>query len=163
MRSPSWPAVLLVPVLALLAPSPVAALYKCTTAGGSVSFQQMPCSRGNGVELEAGDAFGVRPAVPRPAAETPANAQPADGRTAATAGVTPTGQTIHVGPRGGRYTLTKSGRKAYLPKPAADAGTPAPNPAPATSDIHMGPRGGCYTLGSTGRKNYLPREHCPAE
>lgn len=158
----TWPALLLAPALALLAPDPAAALYKCTAADGGVAFQQTPCLDGNGVELEAGDAFGVRPPAPRPPAEAPDDPAPAD-EPATTAGVTASGKTIHVGPRGGRYTLTPSGRKTYLPRPAGEADTPAPRQAQATPEIHVGARGGCYTLGSTGRKNYLPREQCPGQ
>ncbi|MCK9515230.1 MAG: DUF4124 domain-containing protein [Ottowia sp.] len=155
---------LLIPMATLLGPAPAAALYKCTAAGGSVTYQQTPCMRGNGFELEAGDAFGVRPPLPQPAPATPDSVSQPDGHRAATAGQTPGGKTIYIGPRGGRYTLTKSGRKNYLPQPAEAAGPPGATPqqANAAPQIHVGPRGGCYTMGSTGRKNYLPREQCPS-
>lgn len=159
MRLPRWPALLFAPALALLIPGPVAALYRCTAPDGAVSFQQSPCFHGGGVELEAGDGFGVRPRPPGSAADAPEAA-----RAASTgAPVTATGKTIYVGPRGGRYTLSPSGRKNYLPKSAEGVGTaaPAPRPAQAAPDIHVGARGGCYTLGRTGRKNYLPRAQCP--
>ena len=159
MRLLSWPALLLMPALALLAPATAAALYRCTAADGSVSFQQSPCFHGGGVELEAGDAFGVRPRPPG-SPEDPAETAPA---VSARVPVTRTGKTIYVGPRGGRYTLSPSGRKNYLPQSAAAADTPAPVPRPAQAapKIYVGARGGCYTLGSTGRKNYLPRAQCP--
>lgn len=156
-------ALLLIPMAALLSPAPAAALYRCTAAGDSVTYQQTPCFQGNGIELEAGDAFGVRPPVAQPDPATSVDASQPDGQRDATAGKTPAGKTIYIGPRGGRYTLTKSGRKNYLPQPAEDTDPPraTPQQVKAAPQIHVGPRGGCYTMGSTGRKSYLPREQCP--
>lgn len=171
----AWPALMLVPVLALAGAPPAAALYKCTAADGGVVFQQTACLNSDGTELEAADAFGVRPvAQPPPAAETrpaPAaapspTALPADNTHGTPVGQTATGKPIYAGPRGGRYTISASGRKNYQPKPPDPASAvPAPASRQPTADpqIHLGPRGGCYTLGRTGRKNYLPHERCPQE
>lgn len=163
----TWSALVLAPVLALAAATPAAALYKCVAADGSVVFQQTACHAADGVELEAGDAFGVRPvtAPPPETDSTPEHEPPAtDDVHGRPIGQTATGKPIYAGPRGGRYTISASGRKNYLPALSADAATTAPAVPrqPRTErEIHVGARGGCYTLGSTGRKNYLPRAQCP--
>src|SRR5215813_12680520 len=75
----------------------------------------------------------------------------------------------HQGPRGGCYTITKSGGKRYVDRSmcATSAASPGRTPAspavkknyqtsPATnlasSKYHLGPRGGCYTLSPSGNK-----------
>lgn len=165
----SWPAFLLALALALPGMAPAATLYKCATADGAVTFQQAPCAEGNGTRLEADEAFGVRPPSPRRRVAVSADdAATPDDDTQGPAVVdrTPSGQPIYAGPRGGRYTLTASGRKNYLPRPAGDSRaastTPTP-PADAPPEVHIDPRGGCYTVGRTGRKNYLPAERCPRD
>lgn len=166
----SWPAFLLVFALALPGMAPAATLYKCATADGAVTFQQAPCAVGNGTRLEAGEAFGVRPpssrrrvAVPADSAATPDD----DTQGPAVVDRTHSGQPIYAGPRGGRYTLTASGRRNYLPRSTGDGNAAAPvasrQQAVAPPEVHIGPRGGCYTVGRTGRKNYLPAERCPRD
>lgn len=168
----TWPTSLLALAMALLGATPAAALHKCVAADGHVSYQQQPCRAAQGVELEAGDGFGVRQRTTArlPYGLTPeqvrglaADDGPAQDRNDPVTGHTATGKPIYQGPQGGRYTLTASGRKSYLPKPPgdADADKPAPVEATATGEIHKGPKGGCYTLSRSGRRNYLPREDCP--
>ena len=170
-----WPTLMLAPALALAGAPPAAALYKCTTADGGVVFQQTACFDGDGTELEAADAFGVRPIIAPPAAakSTPPAAAaprsappPGDASHGPPVGQTASGRPIYAGPRGGRYTISASGRKNYLPKPPEAASAVVSPPAsprqPATDrQIHTVPRGGCYTLSDSGRKNYLPHQHCP--
>lgn len=168
----TWPTSLLALAMALLGATPAAALHKCIAADGHVSYQQQPCRAARGVELEAGDGFGVRQrTAPRlPYGLTPeqirglaADDDSKEARSDPVTGHTATGKPIYQGPQGGRYTLTASGRKSYLPKlpGGASPDKPAPAKATATPEIHKGPKGGCYTLSRSGRRNYLPREDCP--
>lgn len=155
--------ILLLLALFLLGMRPAAALYKCTGADGSVSFQQTPCFHGDGIELEASESFGVRPYRSDPIPEVADEPVAVDAMAPQPVGRTLTGKAIYLGPRGGRYTVSESGRKNYLPNAAQDTAVSAvaPEPERAPPQILIGPRGGCYTLGSTGRKNYLPKDQCP--
>lgn len=164
----TWPAFLLTLALALPSTTSAAALYKCATANGVVAFQQAPCADGSGAQLEAGEAFGVRPPSSRQRVTAPPNgAASSDNRpNPAVVDHTPDGQPIYAGPRGGRYTLTVSGRKNYLPKSTGGSDTTSATPsqqAGTPAKIHVGPRGGCFTVGPTGRKNYLPADRCPRD
>lgn len=80
---------------------PAWAINKCTAPDGKVSFQDKDCPPGRS------EAITLRPdpaAAPPPA---PAASKPA---------ATGKPQAIHTGPRGGRYTVDKKGRKRYLPR-----------------------------------------------
>jgi len=86
------------------------------------------------------------------------------------------------GPRGGCYTLSKSGAKKYVDRSLcdeppsgsganrtattarglttsglSDSGSP---PGEASGKYSLGPRGGCYTLTATGNKKYVDRALC---
>lgn len=165
----TWPAFLLALALTIPGAASAAALYKCATPGGTVTFQQAPCASGNSSHLEAGDSFGVRPHSPRSHIPAPSEVATApDGpQDPEAVDHTPSGQPIYAGPRGGRYTLTASGRKNYLPRATADGNAAAPRDPPqqaeAAPEVHVGPRGGCYTIGRSGRKNYLPADRCPRD
>ena len=73
--------------------------------------------------------------------------------------------TVHVGPRGGRYTVSESGKKQYLSSGggrssfASRTSVPArATPASSTSrgsQVYVGPRGGRYTISASGRKRYI--------
>ncbi|HMN19850.1 MAG TPA: DUF4124 domain-containing protein [Ottowia sp.] len=163
----NWPAFLLALALALPGSASAAALYKCAATDGSVTFQQAPCAAGNGTRLEAGDAFGVRPPRPgqRVAVVLDSPAQQ-DSKEPEIVGQTAKGKPIYAGPHGGRYTLSGSGRKNYLPKSGESSNDPpatAARSAKAHAEVHIGARGGCYTVGSTGRKSYLPADRCPRD
>lgn len=171
MRFIIWP-VWVLGAIFLFAADPAQSLYRCTAAGGQIAYQQMPCQSGDSVALEAHESFGVRPVAPHAPVLTPINGANSGAGTRVTdadhgppVGHTATGKPIYAGPRGGRYTVSASGRKNYLPKDKdATASVPvAPTAAghAGGKEIHVGAKGGCYTLGATGRKNYLPRDRCP--
>jgi hypothetical protein len=75
-----------------------------------------------------------------------------------------------LGPRGGCYTISASGRKNYVDRSmcavrpsraqtstnAARAGAPEGE----AGKFIRGPRGGCYALSPTGRKQYVDRSMC---
>ena len=67
----------------------------------------------------------------------------------------------YVGPSGGTYTITRSGKKNYSGCTSAQAssliGTPAisrPARIQSSRTCFVGPRGGTYTITRSGRKNY---------
>ena len=71
------------------------------------------------------------------------------------------------GPKGGCYTVTKSGRKQYVDrsmcegkKPEAPA-APRASGSPSTGKTYItGPRGGCYYVTPSGRKQYVDHSMC---
>jgi hypothetical protein len=78
------------------------------------------------------------------------------------------------GPRGGCYTLTRSGNKRYVDRSMCDSPSPQQSTRRSLSDSGgsekrasspasnyiRGPRGGCYTLGAGGRKRYVDHSLC---
>ena len=74
------------------------AINKCTAADGSILYQDEPCPGG-------GRASELKIQSPPPEVSSPQA-----GRYSGGSGV------VHTGPRGGRYTITKSGNKNYLPR-----------------------------------------------
>jgi hypothetical protein len=83
-----------------------------------------------------------------------------------------------LGPKGGCYTVTASGRKKYVDRSlcaggdrgateirrfggdTSGAGTPPRLGAGSASRYHRGPRGGCYTYTAAGNKKYVDRSLC---
>ncbi len=79
-------------------------------------------------------------------------------------GKTPDGKSVYLGPKGGQYTLSAKGEKAYLD----DAAKKTVIPAAATMDkivgktedgkaIYEGTKGGKYTMNAKGEKVYLKK------
>lgn len=81
----------------------------------------------------------------------------------------------YLGPKGGCYTLSKSGKKRYVDRSmcaieSAPAASSPLKPSAATgadsgtsvalSEYRLGSRGGCYTLSASGSKRYVDRSRC---
>jgi hypothetical protein len=82
----------------------------------------------------------------------------------------------YLGPRGGCYTMTRSGNKKYVDRSlcVSDASSVAERQTSrsvaAVADVpsgdipsvryHLGPRGGCYALSPSGAKRYVDRSLC---
>src|SRR5258707_9794380 len=85
----------------------------------------------------------------------------------------------HLGPRGGCYKITKSGRKSYVDRSLCTSSGRTPPSALDTAESHRkdspkesavpsgnsskyrrGPRGGCYTIAPSGAKRYVDRSMC---
>lgn len=68
----------------------------------------------------------------------------------------------HLGPRGGCYTLSTSGRKQYVDRSLCSdrGGASAADYPRGQSKYHRGPRGGCYLITSGGNKRYVDRSLC---
>ena len=77
------------------------------------------------------------------------------------------------GPRGGCYTVTKSGNKRYVDRSLCTPKTASKPAAPGTQTPTMpssgqtgarkyitGPRGGCYYVTASGRKQYVDHSMC---
>jgi len=90
-----------------------------------------------------------------------------------------------LGPRGGCYTVTKSGSKRYVDRSLCEAkaptrrvetpsirsglavggdpDTPTKAEQKALAKFIRGPRGGCYTVSASGTKRYVDRSLCESE
>lgn len=78
----------------------------------------------------------------------------------------------HRGPRGGCYTITKSGGKRYVDRALcgesgastatgrAERSGFSGSADPDSRRYHRGPRGGCYTIAPSGSKRYVDRSLC---
>lgn len=79
----------------------------------------------------------------------------------------------YTGPRGGCYTLTKSGNKRYVDRSMCLGQTGSMKAeqkieedqskvrsSVPQSRYHVGPRGGCYTISANGNKRYVDRSLC---
>ena len=96
--------------------SPAWAVNKCTAADGRVSYQEEPCPHGSeGKEIKIhndvppGDGAYGHGAYGGGAASTSLSAATSGRRSGG-------GGHIYTGPRGGRYTITGSGNKRYIPR-----------------------------------------------
>jgi hypothetical protein len=71
-----------------------------------------------------------------------------------------------LGPRGGCYTVTESGKKRYVdrslcdPKPGDKPSARPSASTPSSSKYIRGPKGGCYYVTPSGRKQYVDRSLC---
>jgi hypothetical protein len=83
------------------------------------------------------------------------------------------GRTLHVGPRGGCYYMSDSGRKMYVdraecsragvsaaPQPLISRGSGSSARRSGSRQLHRGPRGGCYYINGNGNKTYVDRSEC---
>jgi hypothetical protein len=65
------------------------------------------------------------------------------------------------GPRGGCYTVGKSGRRQYVDRSMCGGKSATAPVAPAAGKIYiLGPRGGCYYVSPSGRKQYVDHSLC---
>jgi len=68
------------------------------------------------------------------------------------------------GPRGGCYTITKSGNKRYVDRSLCNGKSNEPvAPTANSTRAHKyitGPRGGCYYITPSGGKQYVDRSMC---
>jgi hypothetical protein len=65
------------------------------------------------------------------------------------------------GPRGGCYTVTKSGTKRYVDRSMCDGKGASEKSSPPSSKKYItGPRGGCYYVTASGRKQYVDHSLC---
>ena len=74
------------------------------------------------------------------------------------------GQTYQVGPRGGCYKISASGRKQYVDhsfcgKPAQPDAEKKAQPSVSPGKYMRGPRGGRYTI-TNGTKRYVDKSLC---
>ena len=81
------------------------------------------------------------------------------------------GRKYYIGPKGGCYYLTASGKKTYVDKklcgtvnaplsPAGILDAPAASESKGSRTYIMGPKGGCYYINGSGKKTYVDRSLC---
>lgn len=105
-------------VVAALAGYPAWAVHKCVDSAGKTTYQEEPCPSGskanelkiydNAAQADYGNSGAYTGGAYSGSTYPSQSYRPS--RTG------PGDRTVHTGPRGGRYTITPSGNKNYIPR-----------------------------------------------